>query len=56
MASFHENAKGCPIMVLESTPSNCEQKSWTWRRNWLIYAALSYTCDCEATDQNPIGS
>ena len=55
MASFHENAKDCPTKVLESTPSKCEQKSWTWQWNWLIYAALSYTFDCEATDRNAIG-
>jgi hypothetical protein len=56
MASFHEYAKDCPIMGRESTPSKCEQKSWTWQWIWLIYAAPSYTFDCEATDRIAIGS
>jgi hypothetical protein len=35
MASFHENAKDCTSMVLEPTPSKCEQKFWTRQHNWL---------------------
>src|SRR6516162_11898870 len=51
MESFRENAKRCPSMVVEPTPSNCEQKSWTWQRNWKISAALNFSCDGQATDQ-----
>ena len=38
-------------MVVEPTPSNCEQKSWTWQLNWKISAALNFSCDGQATDQ-----